>query len=53
MKSRPNEKAVAWSKEYKAVLGLNKQSFHEIFYDNYNDNLNEIIEIIRDLNLEV
>ena len=53
MQNKPEEKVINWESNYKELLGLNKLSFHEIFYDSYEEKFSEITEILKSLNGDV
>ncbi len=53
MENNPHEKNIEWMEIYNEILGLNKKSFHEIYYDDYEDKKNNIAELLKAINGKV
>jgi hypothetical protein len=53
MENRPDEREIAWDEKYTVFLGLNKDVFYEVYYDDFQDKVLEIMNILKGLNGEV
>lgn len=53
MENQPEEKFISWDPSFIALLGLDKESFHRIFEDNYEQTFKEITDILRVINENV
>ncbi len=53
MENQPEEKTISWDPTYISLLGLDKNSFHRVLEDNYEEKFLEITDILKTISENV